>query len=180
VLLEEFNPAAPRQQDELLTQMTNSIHGGSNMEEKEMSVKAWLLRCTQSEKRKAVDENQAKLGGLNLEEFNPFVEADSHAKDLLCKNDKQQFLLGHGTAYKNDADVNAFRSKEFERLDACKEIYLDHVGGSLPPLSFLERQFGSLERGIVGNPHSAVEGSDELPRTGQKLGCEAMFPFARR
>jgi molybdenum cofactor sulfurtransferase len=152
VLLEEFNQQSPFEQETLLDQMTNSIHG--NEDQKMVAVKVWMLRCTKEEKReKPTKVTQAKAS-LNLDDFKSFVAADSQTKESVCNNQKQRFLLDHSAAY-DDAAVTAFRDKEFARLDRNGEIYLDYVGGSLPPLSLLKQQFAYLESGIVGNPHSA-------------------------
>ena len=49
----------------------------------------------------------------------------------------------------------ALRQREFARLDAQGEVYLDYTGTGLAPSSLVEAHRAVLERGVFGNPHSS-------------------------
>jgi selenocysteine lyase/cysteine desulfurase len=52
----------------------------------------------------------------------------------------------------------SIRAREFSRLDAQQQVYLDHTGSALYGESQLRAHFESLRTGLFGNPHS-----DSLP-----------------
>lgn len=151
VLLEEFNQASPFQQNQWLNAMTDSVH--RNEKEKKISVKVWLLKCTLSETLKPFGDCKDQIEKtFNFKTFQTFRDSDTKSKAIICNDEKEGFLLEHGTEY-DEAAVDNFRSREFSRLDANKEIYLDYVGGNLAPSSLLQRQFEALRGRVVGNPH---------------------------
>jgi selenocysteine lyase/cysteine desulfurase len=49
----------------------------------------------------------------------------------------------------------ALRQREFARLDAQGQVYLDYTGAGLAPSSLVEAHRGTLERSVFGNPHSS-------------------------
>ena len=165
ILLEEFNQDSYGRQASMLETITDTIHkqapraSDTNPNMANFSVKVWILECTQPqdlsvsvEETKTVDVVEST--GLDLDAFKTFVNASLDEKKVLCESAKQTFLTQHGDSY-DEAAVDAFRAKEFARLDQDKETYLDFVGGSLPPLSVLQNSFASYQNGAAGNPHSA-------------------------
>jgi molybdenum cofactor sulfurtransferase len=57
-------------------------------------------------------------------------------------------------AYGDPAALRDLRAREYGRLDATGQTYLDYTGGGLYADSQLRRQVGLLESGVFGNPHS--------------------------
>lgn len=51
-------------------------------------------------------------------------------------------------------DFEALRRREFARLDAAGQVYLDYTGSALYGRSQVLAQQALLERGVFGNPHS--------------------------
>ena len=61
-----------------------------------------------------------------------------------------------------DADERFFaelRAREFSRLDALGETYLDYTGSALHPESLVARHLTRLNGTVLGNPHSASPAS---------------------
>lgn len=52
------------------------------------------------------------------------------------------------------AAVEALRRREYARLDALGQVYLDYTGGSLYAESQVRQHQDLLRRGVFGNPHS--------------------------
>src|SRR5690606_36909739 len=50
--------------------------------------------------------------------------------------------------------MQALREREFGRLDAVGEVYLDHTGSALYPESLVRKHCEWLTRSVLGNPHS--------------------------
>jgi selenocysteine lyase/cysteine desulfurase len=50
--------------------------------------------------------------------------------------------------------MQALRAREFSRLDASGQVYLDHTGSTLYPESLVRRHSEWLCRSVLGNPHS--------------------------
>jgi len=57
--------------------------------------------------------------------------------------------------YASTAFMDELRAKEYSRLDALKQVYLDYTGGSLYAQSQIEEHRAMLEKGVYGNPHSS-------------------------
>ncbi len=57
-------------------------------------------------------------------------------------------------AYASTAALDRLRAREFARLDAQGQVYLDHTGGALYAESQLREHAELLARGVYGNPHS--------------------------
>jgi selenocysteine lyase/cysteine desulfurase len=53
-----------------------------------------------------------------------------------------------------DGSFGALRRREYGRLDAAGQVYLDYTGGSLHAASQLEAHLGLLQDSVLGNPHS--------------------------
>jgi selenocysteine lyase/cysteine desulfurase len=51
-------------------------------------------------------------------------------------------------------DLHALRTREFARLDARDEVYVDFTGGGLYAESQVQRHLALLRDGLFGNPHS--------------------------
>ena len=167
ILLEEFNQDNHESQASMLETITDTIHraapsSSGDPNKANFSVKVWILECTQPESlpKTIQPTKKAKTNGLNLDNFKAFVDASLRKKKELCRSAKKSFLAQYGKSY-DDKAVEAFRAREFARLDNDKETYLDFVGGSLPPLTVLERSFASLQSGAAGNPHSAGKKSKQ-------------------
>jgi len=57
--------------------------------------------------------------------------------------------------YRATAVLDELRSREFSRLDAERQIYLDYTGGGLYAASQIRRHNDFLLLRVLGNPHSA-------------------------
>lgn len=57
-------------------------------------------------------------------------------------------------AYAATNALDALRQREFARLDASGDAYLDYTGGSLYPASLVNRHAEFLLNNVLGNPHS--------------------------
>lgn len=53
-----------------------------------------------------------------------------------------------------DPFIAELRVREFSRLDACGQVYLDHTGSALFPESLVRRHTEFLTSCVLGNPHS--------------------------
>ena len=53
-----------------------------------------------------------------------------------------------------DDVLRTLREREFARLDATGQVYLDHTGSALYPASLVEAHAELLRSGVFGNPHS--------------------------
>lgn len=51
--------------------------------------------------------------------------------------------------------LDELRAREYARLDAAGQVYLDYTGGSLYAASQIEQHMKLLRDGVLGNPHSA-------------------------
>ncbi len=69
-------------------------------------------------------------------------------------DDEARFRAAH-PAYAATEAIDALRAREFARLDAAGQVYLDYTGSSLYPASLVERHAARLRQGVFGNPHSA-------------------------
>ncbi len=56
--------------------------------------------------------------------------------------------------YEDTRILDDLRSREYARLDALDQVYLDYTGSGLYALSQLRRHMALLEEGVFGNPHS--------------------------
>ncbi|MET0397812.1 MAG: aminotransferase class V-fold PLP-dependent enzyme [Longimicrobiaceae bacterium] len=56
--------------------------------------------------------------------------------------------------YTTDPFFCRLRAREFARLDALGQTYLDYTGGALYPESLVSRHAETLRGGVFGNPHS--------------------------
>ncbi|WP_373516915.1 aminotransferase class V-fold PLP-dependent enzyme [Pricia sp.] len=57
--------------------------------------------------------------------------------------------------FDNDTFFNDLRKKEYARLDASGQVYLDYTGGNLYPKSLLDTHYQYLQNAVYGNPHSS-------------------------
>ena len=55
--------------------------------------------------------------------------------------------------------IDAFRARDFRRLDAGPQVYLDYTGGSLYAESHVRRHLELLLQCVLGNPHSGSPAS---------------------
>lgn len=72
--------------------------------------------------------------------------------------------------------VDALRAREFSRLDALDQVYLDYTGGSLYGESQLREHHALLRDGVLGNPHSTSPASDAATRLADRAR-EAVLAF---
>ncbi len=56
--------------------------------------------------------------------------------------------------YLTSGDVAGLRAREFSRLDAAGQVYLDYTGAGLYGVSQVRRHLALLEHDVLGNPHS--------------------------
>ncbi len=61
--------------------------------------------------------------------------------------------------YRETAHLDELRRREYGRLDACGQVYLDYTGGGLYAVSQIEEHMRLLGSGIFGNPHSSSPAS---------------------
>src|SRR5262245_34152380 len=83
--------------------------------------------------------------------------------------------LGGDPDWDGDA-VDALRAREFARLDALDQVYLDYTGGSLYAESQLREHQALLRDGVLGNPHSTSPASDAATRLADRAR-EAVLAF---
>lgn len=50
--------------------------------------------------------------------------------------------------------LGSLRGREYSRLDAARDVYLDYTGAGLYPASLLSRHLELLQSEVLGNPHS--------------------------
>ena len=65
----------------------------------------------------------------------------------------ERFLEQH-PAYAATAPLDALRARDFGRLDAEGQVYLDFTGAALYAASHVREHIELLERQVFGNPHS--------------------------
>lgn len=68
--------------------------------------------------------------------------------------DFQQMVSSLYPDFKDTAQLDTLREKEYGRLDAADEVYLDFTGGNLYGKSQIEKHHQLLLGSIYGNPHS--------------------------
>ena len=56
--------------------------------------------------------------------------------------------------FDNFPALNALREREYRRLDALGQVYLDYTGGGLYPESLVQEHADFLLNSVLGNPHS--------------------------
>jgi selenocysteine lyase/cysteine desulfurase len=73
------------------------------------------------------------------------------------------FLAEH-PEYEATSALDTLRQREFARLDAQGQVYLDYTGSGLYASSLVERHAAMLLAKVLGNPHSANPASLESTR----------------
>ncbi len=73
---------------------------------------------------------------------------------------KPMINSANSVLFQNDF-FNELRLKEFSRLDAENQVYLDFTGGNLYADSQLKKHFDMLHSGVFGNPHSTNPSSQK-------------------
>jgi selenocysteine lyase/cysteine desulfurase len=63
------------------------------------------------------------------------------------------FLAAH-PSYASTAALDDLRAREYARLDAAGQVYLDYTGGGLYAERQLRQHLDLLSHGVFGNPHS--------------------------
>ena len=66
-----------------------------------------------------------------------------------------QDFLARFPGYAGTASMDELRSREYGRLDATRQVYLDYTGGSLYAETQIEQHMRLMRDGVFGNPHSA-------------------------
>lgn len=95
---------------------------------------------------------------LDFQQVKDFLDSPSKSKEKCSKDEFESFLHSFSSQY-DAQSAKKLRQTEFARIDGCKEVYLDFVGGSLAPLSLLKRSYANLESTLAGNPHSVGQGA---------------------
>jgi len=72
-----------------------------------------------------------------------------------------QFLAAHPD-YTAAAALDGLREREYGRLDAQRQVYLDYTGGSLHAASQVREHADMLADNVFGNPHSASPSSSAM------------------
>ena len=66
----------------------------------------------------------------------------------------ESFVAAHPT-YRDTEAIDALRERDFTRLDAAGQVYLDFTGGGLYGESQIREHLDLLSSRVFGNPHSA-------------------------
>ena len=69
--------------------------------------------------------------------------------------DAYQDFVARFPAYLGTARIDELRAREYGRLDASGQVYLDYTGGSLYAETQIEQHMQMMRGGVFGNPHSA-------------------------
>ena len=72
---------------------------------------------------------------------------------IMDRADYSKFLQAY-PAYEATRGLDELRGREYGRLDATGQVYLDYTGGGLYAESQLREHLNLLARGVFGNPHS--------------------------
>jgi selenocysteine lyase/cysteine desulfurase len=73
--------------------------------------------------------------------------------------------------------VDELRAREFARLDAQGQVYLDYTGGSLYGESQLREHQALLRDGVLGNPHSHSPAADAATRLADRARAAVLAFF---
>ncbi len=73
---------------------------------------------------------------------------------ILAEGSFEEFLARH-PEYASTRELDELRAREFSRLDASGQIYLDYTGGSLYGASQVRSHQRFLLEHVLGNPHSS-------------------------
>ncbi len=71
----------------------------------------------------------------------------------MADEDYGRFLSAH-PAYAGTASIDELRRRDYSRLDAQGQVYLDYTGAGLYGESQVAKHLGLLKAGVFGNPHS--------------------------
>jgi molybdenum cofactor sulfurtransferase len=71
----------------------------------------------------------------------------------MADEDYGRFLSAH-PAYGRTAAIDELRKRDYSRLDAQGQVYLDYTGAGLYGESQVAKHLGLLKAGVFGNPHS--------------------------
>lgn len=85
------------------------------------------------------------------------------ATEVSRQRASEQFLSRHPD-YERTTAFDALRQREFARLDAQGQVYLDYTGSGLYAASLVEGHAAALLGSVLGNPHSANPASLESTR----------------
>src|SRR5579872_1594688 len=72
------------------------------------------------------------------------------------------YFLARFPEYLKTSALDELRAREYARLDAQGQAYLDYTGGSLYAETQLEQHMAMLRSGIFGNPHSTSPASTAM------------------
>jgi selenocysteine lyase/cysteine desulfurase len=86
------------------------------------------------------------------------VDGQAPLEDALAE------FLGRNPEYQRTLALDALRRREFSRLDAQGQVYLDYTGSGLYGSSQVERHAAALLTKVLGNPHSINPTSLESTR----------------
>ncbi len=67
---------------------------------------------------------------------------------------EREFLASSEPVFPDPSGLKQLRAREYARLDAVGEVYLDYTGGGLYSTAQLERHLKLLTDRVFGNPHS--------------------------
>ena len=96
-------------------------------------------------------------------------------------------FLGEFPEYASTHALDALRVRDYRRLDAQHQVYLDYTGGGLYADSQVRAARGAAAQHVFGNPHSAsleFVGDDDAGRAGARSAVLDYFnarrPITRR
>ncbi|HEX4416614.1 MAG TPA: aminotransferase class V-fold PLP-dependent enzyme [Kofleriaceae bacterium] len=170
ILLEEFNQCDTATREGYLDTILAEL--GSHAPTRSYEVQAWLLRGVVDHAGKASVATSALPDFLEASTFRAMTpeHGESSGDRLVVGSEasisrhyhamKSSFLADY-PRYDHD-DVEALRRREFARLDAQQETYLDHVGAGIAPQSLLDHNYRVLSGTIFGNPHTGSKPAEQF------------------
>ena len=88
----------------------------------------------------------------------------------------ERFLTAHPD-YAGTAALDGLRQRDYGRLDAQGQVYLDYTGGGLHAASQLREHMELLDGEVFGNPHSASPSSSAMTRRVESARAAVLAHF---
>ncbi len=170
ILLEEFNQCDIATREAYLDTIVAELR--SRVPTKHYEIQAWLLRGAVDLASKAAiavtplpDFADARtFRTMTPDQAEPGIDplrAGAEARLSRQYHALKSSFLADYPGY--DADgVEALRRREFARVDAQHETYLDYIGAGLAPESLLAHNYRVLSGTIFGNPHTGSKPAEQF------------------
>jgi len=88
------------------------------------------------------------------------MTAGTNAEDR--RQEAFERFLEQWPGYRRTASLDELRARDYARLDALGEVYLDYTGAGLYGASQVQEHVGLLESHVFGNPHSRNPASAQM------------------